>query len=99
MPHGPANAVSVAAPAQFHGASGASFGGAGITICSGWPESMRLMSGSGPLGPIFNGVWQSLQTITVTRYLPRSTWVAAALAGLAGGVALRRAAAANTPIR
>src|SRR5262249_2628912 len=31
------------------------------------------MSGSGPLGPILNGVWQSLQLMIVTRYLPRST--------------------------
>src|SRR3954452_6660137 len=98
MPHGPANAVNVAAPDQFHGASGASFGGGGITIASGWPESMRLMSGSGPLGPILSGVWQSLQTMTVTRYLPRSTWPAAA-SFFAGGVALRNAAAAKTPMR
>ena len=34
---------------------------------------MRVMSGSGPFGPIFNGVWQSLQPPAVTRYLPRST--------------------------
>ena len=33
---------------------------------------MRLMSGSGPAGPIFHGVWQSLQPATVTRYLPRA---------------------------
>ena len=47
---------------------------------SGCPESIRDMSGSGPLAPIFKGVWQSLQPPTVTRYLPRSTraWVAAA---------------------
>ena len=31
------------------------------------------MSGSGPFGPILNGVWQSEQPIMVTRYLPRST--------------------------
>src|SRR5688572_10865136 len=31
------------------------------------------MSGSGPFGPIVNGVWQSLHPMTVTRYLPRAT--------------------------
>ena len=31
------------------------------------------MSGSGPLSPIFHGVWQSLQPAIVTRYLPRAT--------------------------
>ena len=30
------------------------------------------MSGSGPLAPIFQGVWQSLQPMVVTRYFPRS---------------------------
>src|SRR3954469_13221536 len=40
---------------------------------SGCPDSIRDMSGSGPLGPILSGVWQSLQPPTVTRYLPRST--------------------------
>jgi hypothetical protein len=42
---------------------------------SGCPDRMREKSGSGPLGPIFSGVWQSLQPPTVTRYLPRSTRV------------------------
>jgi hypothetical protein len=31
------------------------------------------MSGSGPFGPSFHGVWQSLHPMIVTRYLPRST--------------------------
>src|SRR5262245_57589685 len=34
---------------------------------------MRLMSGSGPFSVMVHGVWQSLQTMSVTRYLPRST--------------------------
>src|SRR5512139_721736 len=31
------------------------------------------MSGSGPLSPIFHGVWQSWQPDVETRYLPRAT--------------------------
>jgi hypothetical protein len=34
---------------------------------------MRDMSGSGPFGPIFTGVWQSWQAEVETMYLPRST--------------------------
>src|SRR5689334_2323180 len=34
---------------------------------------MRVISGSGPLGPSLKGVWQSLQPPIVTRYLPRAT--------------------------
>src|SRR5688572_32908852 len=71
MPHGPAHAVLVAAAATIHGPAGC--GGAGNSIFSGWPESMRLMSGSGPLGPTFHGVWQSLHPEVVTRYLPRTS--------------------------
>src|SRR5689334_19706271 len=79
MPHGPANAVFVAAPVHIHGPL---LGGAcGMTSCDGWPESMRVMSGSGPLGPIFSGVWQSLQPAMVTRYLPRSIFCALASCG------------------
>src|SRR4030095_15798869 len=38
----------------------------------GCPDSMRVISGSGPFGPPLKGVWQSLQPPIVTRYLPRS---------------------------
>src|SRR5512134_2967259 len=58
-PHGPAHAVFVAAPLTIQGPSG--FGGGGSVIDSGWPESARLMSGSGPFGPTTHGVWQSWQ--------------------------------------
>jgi hypothetical protein len=34
---------------------------------------MRDMSGSGPIGPIFFGVWQSLQPPAVTSVFPRAT--------------------------
>ena len=68
-PHGPENAVFVTAPAHPH--LSASARGVSITTCCGWPESARLMSGSGPFGPIFQGVWQSLQPPIVTRYSPR----------------------------
>ena len=39
---------------------------------AGWPESIFVISGDGPCGPIVQGVWQSLQPIVVTRYFPRS---------------------------
>src|SRR5262249_48658750 len=71
MPHGPANAVLVAAPAHNHG-PWAVAAGSGPT-CSGCPDRNRVMSGSGPCGPLFNGVWQSLQPTTLTRYSPRLT--------------------------
>jgi hypothetical protein len=32
------------------------------------------MSGSGPFGPILNGVWQSMQAEVATRYLPRAAF-------------------------
>ena len=63
-----------------------------ISNDSGCPDSIRAMSGSGPFGPIFSGVWQSLQPPMVTRYLPRSTrlvWLAAFRPG-AGGCPERR---------
>src|SRR5687768_4292754 len=83
-PHGPAHAVLVAAAETSHGACG--FGAGGICMSCGWPESMRLMSGSGPFGPTIHGVWQSLHPEVVTRYLPRSSlspaaWVPAAAGG------------------
>src|SRR6185436_3738105 len=68
-PHGPANAVLVAAATDTHG-SGGSDGAGGMIISAGWPVSMRDMSGSGPLGPIFHGVWQSLQPMVSTRCAP-----------------------------
>src|SRR6478735_11243348 len=76
MPHGPANAVFVAAVAisQIPFALGACSG----PTCSGCPERKRSMSGSGPFGPILNGVWQSEQPIMFTRYLPRSARAAPA---------------------
>ena len=40
---------------------------------SGCPDSIRVISGSGPFSPIFQGVWQSLQPEVVTRYLPRAS--------------------------
>src|SRR4051812_17469822 len=71
MPHGPDQDVNVIELAAIHGAS--SFGPRVILMDSGWPESMRSMSGSGPFGPIFVGVWQSLQADVDTMYFPRST--------------------------
>src|SRR5690242_18470670 len=71
MPHGPANAVLVAAPAHSHGPFGCAGGSA--PTASGWPARKRVVSGSGPFGPIFIGVWQSPHATTVTRYLPRAT--------------------------
>src|SRR5438094_10444804 len=50
---------------------------------SGCPDSIRVMSGSGPFFPILKGVWQSLQAMTVTRYRPPPTRSAEAAAGAA----------------
>src|SRR5687768_6757055 len=57
---------------------------------------MRLMSGSGPFGPILKGVWQSLHPPTCTRNLPRSTMAlsAATATAPAAGFALVVAGAA-----
>ena len=43
-----------------------------MTTSCGCPVSARDMSCSGPLGPIFHGVWQSWQPMVRTRYAPRS---------------------------
>src|SRR4030095_122233 len=80
-PHGPENAVPLAAIVISHAADGAAVPPV-IGNDSGCPDSIRAMSGSGPFGPILSGVWQSLQPPIVTRYLPRSTWARAALASL-----------------
>src|SRR5690348_6927893 len=74
VPHGPANAVLVAAPTMTHGPGG-SCGAGGSFMSWGWPERKRVMSGWGPVGPILNGVWHSLQPAIATRYLPRSEGV------------------------
>src|SRR5262245_56351225 len=71
MPQGPANAVLVLEPTQPHGPS--SLGGGGITSFCGWPDRARDMSGSGPLGPIFIGVWHAWQSWLSTSRLPRAT--------------------------
>jgi hypothetical protein len=46
--------------------------GGGNLIVSGCPESIRDISGTGPLSVILSGVWQSLQPPKVTRYFPRA---------------------------
>src|SRR5689334_13428380 len=70
VPNGPLQAVSVIAPDIPHGGGGG--GAGGIGILSGCPESILVISCSGPWAPIFQGVWQSLQLAIVTRYFPRS---------------------------
>src|SRR5688572_12813348 len=87
MPHGPDHAVLVAAAATIHGPAG--FGGGGSASPAGCPESMRVKSGSGPLGPSTHGVWQSLQPEVVTRYLPRASLSAAGSWASAGTAASR----------
>src|SRR4051794_5995580 len=70
MPHGPDQAVMVPVAATIQGPTGA---GAGGRVMLAWcPDSLRVMSGSGPFGPIFTGVWQSSQPMAFTRYLPRA---------------------------
>src|SRR5215467_10717953 len=80
-PQGPENAVPLAAIVISHAADGAAAPPA-IGNDSGWPDSIRPMSGAGPFGPIFNGVWQSLQPPMVTRYPPRATRAPVAPASL-----------------
>ena len=92
-PHGPANAVLVAAPTTSTAPRG-SAGGGGIFMLSGWPVSARVMSGSGPFGPSFQGVWQSLQPI-VAHQIRAALDAAAVRAG--GGLLV--AAGAFTPSR
>src|SRR6187399_1113378 len=88
-PQGPAQAVLVPAETIIQGPSGRA-GTGGICRPSGWPDSIRVMSGSAPFGPAFNGVWQSMHAEVATRYLPRAAL--AAVVGLslsaacAGGV-------------
>ena len=65
IPQGPAKAVLVAEPNHTQEAS--ALGGGDSLTCSGWPENRRAMSSSGPLGPIFIGVWQSMQPKPLTR--------------------------------
>src|SRR5436309_423890 len=72
-PHGPAHAVFVAATCTIHGPDGGGAGGSSMS--DGCPVRARDMSSSGPFGPIFHGVWQSLQPIVFTRFAPRSTRV------------------------
>ncbi len=55
VPIGEPNAVKVPEMVATHGPGG-SVGAGGITASSGWPLSARVMSHSGPFGPIFMGV-------------------------------------------
>src|SRR4051812_26880430 len=73
-PHGPAQAPRwlLASVPHLSGAN-SPFGTVGSLSADGLPDSSLDMSGSGPLGPNFFGVWQSLQPPTVVKYLPRST--------------------------
>src|SRR5215217_9375074 len=71
MPHGPDHAVVVAIPDTTQGPLGG--GGGGRVMLAWWPDRRSDMSGSGPLAPIFVGVWQSSQPMAFTRYLPRAT--------------------------
>src|SRR5687767_14553486 len=53
------------------------------------------MSGSGPFGPITQGVWQSLQPEVVTRYFPRTALSFAAGAAWASASGRTRAPTAK----
>jgi hypothetical protein len=76
-PQGPDQAVNVDDIPPIHGS--ATVAGAVTAMSCGCPDSIRDMSGSGPPGPIINGVWQSLQSPIVTKYSPRFTCSFAAL--------------------
>src|SRR5512139_2966543 len=78
---------------MIHGPCAAGAGGS--TSLSGCPESTRLMSGSGPFGPMTHGVWQSLHPDVVTMYLPRAIFSAVLSAALDGAWALAGATTAT----
>src|SRR5438552_12508727 len=65
-PHGPLHAVSVSVVPMVHGVPGAGSYGAATVMFSGCPDNIRDISGSGPLGPGFFVVWQSLQPPAIT---------------------------------
>ncbi|MGE3508385.1 MAG: hypothetical protein AB7N65_05830 [Vicinamibacterales bacterium] len=54
-PQGPECAVLVGVEATIHSGD-VTRAGVVMTNCSGWPDNIRDMSGSGPFGPIFSGV-------------------------------------------
>ena len=70
-PQGPVQAVLVPSMPPTQGSGSAP--GASITKSCGWPESARVMSGSGPFAPMIQGVWQSWHPEVSTRYLPMAT--------------------------
>src|SRR5262245_29385350 len=95
-PQGPAKEVIVAAAVQPHGPAG-NVGAGGIVSCCGCPLSIRDMSGSGPFGPSFHGVWQSLHPPNETRYCPRAMRAAfASLVAASAGDVARATIVANS---
>src|ERR1043166_8760809 len=71
-PHGPAHAPRWLFARVPHGPKSPG-GTGGILSMDALPDSSLLISGSGPFGPNFFGVWQSLQPPTRVKYFPRST--------------------------
>src|SRR5688500_10066897 len=96
-PQGPAQAVWSPEAEAIHGPDGA--GGGGSCVPSGWPDSRRLSTSTGPCGPICFGLWQSPQPMAVTRYFPRSTEAGADAVAALGAQpdASREAPASITP--
>src|SRR5262245_54869825 len=84
-PHAPLHAVRSSVVCVEYGLPFASTNFATGPTFSGWPESDRSRSASGPFGPIFLGVWQSWQPPPITSILPRSTGDTAGAAGAAAG--------------
>src|SRR6185436_4730617 len=77
-PHGPSHAPRSLFTIVNHLSGAMSPAGTGATLLvEGLPDNSLSMSASGPLGPSFLGVWQSLQPPTVVRYFPRCTGVCA----------------------
>src|SRR5689334_15928764 len=73
-PQGPSHAPRWLLAMVSHFPSAISPFGTGATFSvEGLPDNSRDISASGPLGPNFFGVWQSLHPPTSVRYLPRST--------------------------
>src|SRR5262245_36014491 len=94
-PHGPANAVLVADEWPIHGPCAG--GAGGMTKSEGCPVRARDRSISGPRGPIFQGVWQSLQPMVLTRFAPRSTRALSCSGAAAPFWAARAIAPASIP--
>ena len=82
-PHGPLHAVRCSFVWTIHELPGSCLAAAITPTLSGCPDNILLISGSGPFGPIFFGVWQSWQPPPTTSISPRSIGDCAGASGAA----------------